>query len=66
MSSFSGGSGGGGGKSGGVRHHPRGFSSSHVVPLRQLSPSLCVMEQFHGPTCAFKDVALQFLGNTFE
>jgi len=24
------------------------------------------MEQFHGPTCAFKDVALQFLGNMFE
>jgi hypothetical protein len=24
------------------------------------------MEQFHGPTCAFKDVALQFVGNMFE
>eukprot|EP00750_Incisomonas_marina_P021138 INCI4180.5.p1 GENE.INCI4180.5~~INCI4180.5.p1 ORF type:complete len:932 (-),score=122.48 INCI4180.5:218-3013(-) len=43
-----------------------GFSTKHVVPLRQLSPSICIMEQFHGPTCAFKDVALQFLGNTFE
>ncbi len=28
--------------------------------------SLLVMEQFHGPTCAFKDVALQFVGNMFE
>ena len=43
-----------------------GFATKHVTPLRQISPSLCVMEQFHGPTCAFKDVALQFLGNLFE
>lgn len=28
--------------------------------------SVFVLEQFHGPTCAFKDVALQFLGNLFE
>ena len=28
--------------------------------------SLLLMEQFHGPTCAFKDVALQFVGNMFE
>jgi threonine synthase len=42
------------------------FSSKHVVPLVKVSDKLCIMEQFHGPTCAFKDVALQFLGNMFE
>ncbi|KAI9202541.1 threonine synthase [Polychytrium aggregatum] len=28
--------------------------------------NLYVLELFHGPTCAFKDVALQFVGNAFE
>jgi len=35
-----------------------------VVPLNV--DGLHVLELFHGPTFAFKDVALQFLGNTFE
>ena len=29
-------------------------------------PRLLVAEHFHGPTCAFKDLALQFVGNLFE
>lgn len=44
------------------------FRSSDVTPLHLLdkSSNLYVLELFHGPTFAFKDVALQFLGNLFE
>jgi threonine synthase len=42
------------------------FDTKDVAPLRQLEDNLHVLELFHGPTLAFKDVALQFLGNVFE
>jgi len=41
------------------------FDSKKVVPLVHQG-SLHIMELFHGPTLAFKDIALQFLGNVFE
>jgi threonine synthase len=40
------------------------FDVAEVTPLRQLD-GISVLELFHGPTLAFKDVALQFLGNVF-
>lgn len=44
------------------------FRSSDITPLVSLSEkdNLHLLELFHGPTYAFKDVALQFLGNLFE
>jgi len=36
-----------------------------LVPLNK-DDNLYLLELFHGPTFAFKDVALQFLGNLFE
>ena len=41
------------------------FDHPAITPLRVVG-DLSVLELFHGPTLAFKDVALQFLGNIFE
>ena len=42
-----------------------GFLHPEVTPLVRVGEQY-VLELFHGPTAAFKDVALQFLGNLFE
>ncbi len=44
----------------------RNFSHSAMAPLVQISPNVWVMELFHGPTLAFKDYALQLLGQLFD
>ena len=41
------------------------FDDPAITPLVQVG-DIHVLELFHGPTLAFKDVALQFLGNVFE
>ncbi len=41
------------------------FTHPAVVPLVQLETNLFVIELFHGPTLAFKDVAMQLLGRLF-
>jgi threonine synthase len=43
-----------------------GFDHVAVAPLRQLGPGEWLLELFHGPTLAFKDVALQLLARLFE
>jgi len=42
------------------------FAHAAVTPLAQLDQRQWVLELFHGPTLAFKDVALQLLGLLFE
>lgn len=43
-----------------------GFGHAAVVPLIQIDRALWVQELFHGPTLAFKDLAMQVLGRLFE
>lgn len=42
------------------------FAHAAVAPLKQLDHRHFLLELFHGPTLAFKDVALQALGLVFE
>ena len=42
------------------------FRHPDITPLKKLTDTTYVLELFHGPTFAFKDVALQLLGNLFE
>ena len=41
------------------------FREKEVVKLRKVG-DLEILELFHGPTLAFKDVAMQFIGNLYE
>jgi threonine synthase len=43
-----------------------GFTHPAIVPLVQLAPGTFALELFHGPTLAFKDLALQLVGHMFE
>ncbi|WP_040950083.1 threonine synthase [Gorillibacterium massiliense] len=42
------------------------FRHPEVTPVRRIRDDLQILELFHGPTFAFKDVALQFLGNLYS
>lgn len=45
---------------------PDGFDTPLVTPLHKLDDHLSILELYHGPTMAFKDVALQLLGQLFD
>ncbi|MEJ2624713.1 MAG: threonine synthase [Pseudolabrys sp.] len=42
------------------------FRHPAVTPLTQLGPSLFVLELFHGPTLAFKDLAMQLVARLMD
>lgn len=44
----------------------RGFDRPEVAPLTRIGDEDWLLELFHGPTLAFKDVAMQLLGVLFE
>jgi len=43
-----------------------GSDAGAIAPLRTLEPGLHLLELSNGPTLAFKDMAMQLLGNLFE
>jgi threonine synthase len=42
-----------------------GFHDPGIAPLSEIAPNRFLLELFHGPTLAFKDIALQVLGRLF-
>jgi threonine synthase len=42
------------------------FSHAAVVPLSQIGPQTFIAELFHGPSLAFKDVAMQILARLYD
>jgi threonine synthase len=42
------------------------FTHSAVAPLTQLAPGVFLAELFHGPSLAFKDVAMQILARLYD
>jgi threonine synthase len=42
------------------------FAHPAVTPIKQLDAGLWLLELFHGPTLAFKDVAMQLLSGLYE
>jgi threonine synthase len=42
------------------------FGSADITPIKTLAPNLHLQQLSNGPTLAFKDMAMQLLGNLFE
>jgi threonine synthase len=42
------------------------FDSAEIAPLKQIGDNEWLLELFHGPTLAFKDMSLQVLGPMFD
>ena len=42
------------------------FGSTDITPVKTLEKNLYLLQCSNGPTLAFKDIAMQFLGNLFE
>ena len=44
----------------------KNFDNKSVAPIKKIQNNKYILELFYGPTLAFKDYALQFLGNLFS
>ncbi|NLY65425.1 MAG: threonine synthase [Alcaligenaceae bacterium] len=50
----------------GAAYNTRVFNNENIVPLKPLSNGITLVGLSEGPTLAFKDMAMQFLGQLFE
>jgi threonine synthase len=48
------------------RYCREGHDAADITPLKTLEPGFHLLELSNGPTLAFKDMAMQLLGNLFE
>ncbi len=49
-----------------IKNAYAGFAHDARAPLKQLAPNHFLLELFHGPTLAFKDFAMQLIGQMFQ
>jgi len=49
-----------------IRETYKNFTDPKIAPLVNIDRNKYILELFYGPTLAFKDYALQFLGNLFS
>ncbi|MEO9896348.1 MAG: threonine synthase [Paracoccaceae bacterium] len=49
-----------------IEHAYAGFGHAARAPLKQLDQGHFLLELFHGPTLAFKDFAMQLIGQLFQ
>ena len=49
-----------------IRSAYAGFAHDARAPVKQIGPNHFLCELFHGPTLAFKDFAMQFIGRLFQ
>ncbi|AGW41130.1 threonine synthase [Leifsonia xyli subsp. cynodontis DSM 46306] len=47
-------------------YRPEAFASPEIVPLRQIDGGMTLVGLSEGPTLAFKDMAIRFLGETLD
>ncbi|SPJ18372.1 Threonine synthase [Burkholderiales bacterium] len=50
----------------GATYVPAVFGSEEITPSVQIEPGMHLLQLSHGPTLAFKDIAMQLLGSLFE
>ena len=49
-----------------IHHSYKNFTNNEVTPLRKINNNEYLLELFHGPTYAFKDIAMQFISRIMD